>query len=172
MKSIFSTLSGLAVASVLALAFTVSTPRPAFADNTATVDNQFNDGNWFKIATTNGEEYKTGSPTQVALQTQIDAYQSAVDNKDNKAEEHFAIRSWVKSLCASALAADAYDAGKYAEALSDVKRAIREAKTAQQPGAGLGEPSTRVDTNAAQTYGGTSKIEGARAQEQAEALLA
>jgi len=163
-------------------------PKPAFADAAqapsavsapATVDNgaqhtdaKFVDGNWFQIADAAGEEYKTGSPTNLALNDQIDKYNEAVSNHDDASAEQYAIRSWVKSLYAANQGLTALEAKDYALAKHHLNRAIRLAKRAQRDGAGLGEAPDRVNDDSAQQWKGTSKVEGARAQAYAEKLLA
>jgi hypothetical protein len=177
MKSIKMSLAALALAT---LALTAPT-RPAFAgvatdaDNAAAapaVDNQFVDGNWFGIATAAGEDFKTGSPTQVALQAQLDAYQSAVDAKDLAKEEHFAIRSWVKGWVAAEIGLEALQSGDLAGAKKALLRAKKYGMKAQKPGAGLGETPSRVGDDTAPAFGGTSSVEGARVVAYADKYLA
>lgn len=141
MKSTSKHLLALPLA-ILIMAFGVlSTPSVTRADNdeASVSDNQFLDGNWFQIAADKGEAYTEGSPTNVALEKQLDAYQTAVENRDLANEERLAIRSWVKGWVAAEIGRSALEAGNYSEAKTALKRAIKYGKAAQKPGAGKGE---------------------------------
>jgi len=171
MKKIILSLLALPLALTLAFGFT-SITTPAHAEETAAVDNQFVDGNWFTIAAAKGEAYQVGSPTQVALQAQLDLYQSAVEAGDSEKAEHYAIRSWVKGWYAAEIGRKAYEAGDYAGAAAALKRAVTYGKTAQKPGSGKGETAGRVDDDSAPAYGGTSAVEGQRVVAYAKKWLA
>jgi hypothetical protein len=172
MKKIIMSLMALPLALVLAFGFTVSIPTHAKADGAAAVDNQFVDGNWFTIAEAKGEGYQTGSPTQVALQAQLDLYQEAVEAKDLDKEEHYAIRSWVKGWVAAEIGRAALVAGDIAGAKAALTRAVKYGKAAQKTNAGKGETAGRVDDDTAPNYGGTSAVEGKRVVAYANKYLA
>jgi hypothetical protein len=155
---------------LLAISIVHTTPTHA-AGATTVSDNQYVDGNWFQIAKDRGEEFTTGSPTQVALQAQIDAYKQAVSDKDLDKEVHFAIRSWVKGWNELALAENAMDSGDKVTAKRLFTRALRYGEAAQKSGAGLGEDPGRQGDDGADSFNGTSKIEGARVQAQAQKYL-
>jgi hypothetical protein len=177
MNTILKTLRALPLAMVMALCI-VSLPTLSHADDAApaaastTVDNQFVDGNWFAIAEAKGEAYGEGSQTNVALNAQLELYQTAVDDKNTADAEHYAIRSWVKANYAMLLGQNALEAGKYAEAKTHLNRALKLAKAAQKDGAGKGQKGDRVDDDNAAAWQGTSKIEGARAEARVKAFLA
>jgi hypothetical protein len=144
---------------------------PMIATAATAADNVYVDGNWFAIAQAKGESYETGSPTEVALQAQLKNYQDAADNKDLKAEEHFAIRSWVKGWVAAEEGLEAMQAGNNDEAREDLNRAVKYGQKAETPGAGLGEDPSRGDDSSA-AFEGKSEIEGARVVAYAEKYLA
>lgn len=173
MKKITMSLMALPLALFLAFGFTVSMiPTHVQAEEAATVDNQFVDGNWFSIAAAKGESYKEGGETHVALQAQLELYQAAVDAKDQVKAEHYAIRSWVKGWMAAEIGRLALVDGDLAGAKAAFNRAIKYGKTAQKDGAGKGETAGRVDDETAPNYGGTSAVEGQRVVAYASRYLA
>ena len=172
-KKMLLSLMTLPLAFVLAFGFAVSFPSVAKSEGAvAAVDNKFLDGNWFAIAAAIGEEYQSGSPTNVALQAQLELYQAAVEAKDLEKEEHYAIRSWVKGWIAAEIGRAALASGDTAGAKTALQRAIVYGKAAQKPNAGKGETAGRVGDETAPNYGGTSAIEGARVVAYAKKLLA
>jgi hypothetical protein len=175
MKHTLKSLLALPLALFLALGIVglmvSSIPSAAYADEGA-VDNQFVDGNWFSIADAKGEAYKEGSPTEVALQAQIELYDTAVANQDTEKAEHYAIRSWVKANYAAELGRRELETGNSADARAHLNRALKLAKAAQRASAGKGEQEDRVCDDSAKRWRGCSKIEGQRAEAYINKLLA
>lgn len=162
-------IAGMSLALTLAFgfAFTINllVPKPAFAEDSAVAsevnDAPFVDGNWFT---------STGS-VDSALQDQIDKYNEAVEAGNTADAEKYAIRSWVKANYAAELGRQAMEAGDLAEAKKHLERAVKLAKKAQKPGTGKGEHGNRVNSHDAPKWGGTSAIEGERAEAYATKLL-
>lgn len=158
---------------VMALGFTV-VPATSHSDEAAATasvsDNQFVDGNWFTIAESKGEAYGTGTPTNVALNAQLELYQTAVEAKNTADAEKYAIRSWVKANYAMLLGQNAMEKGDYPQAKIDLARALKLAKAAQKTGAGKGESEDRVCDETAAEWKGCSKIEGKRCEARVKAF--
>lgn len=118
---------------------TITTATAPTADPFVPGDNKFVDGNWFSIAESRGESYAVGSPTNLQLEAQIKAYQTARDSRDLMGEEHYAIRSWVKGCIAAEIGLEALEKGDTVTARIYFHKAIKDGLKAQAEGAGKGE---------------------------------